>query len=139
MISPFTFITPLYAGFFGLMLVALSWRVTHLRRKYEGHHATKMNEQGHNELAAAVRAQSNIVEYLPMALLLMWTLETMQFSALVLHGLGILLIAARLLHLHGLNEPSGNGPGRKLGTRLTWLQITLSSLLAFSGAIGIIL
>lgn len=137
MISPFTFITPVYAGFFGLMLVALSWRVTHLRRKNEGHHA-KMNEQGHNELTAAVRAQANIVEYLPMALLLMWTLETMQFSIWILHGLGVLLIAARMLHLHGLNEPSGNGFGRKLGTRLTWLQIVIASLLAFSGAIGII-
>lgn len=137
MISPFTFITPLYAGFFGLMLVALSWRVTKLKQKHDVHH--KMNEGGHNELTAAVRAQSNIVEYLPMALLLMWTLETMQFSTNILHSLGLLLVIARLMHLHGLNEPSGNGPGRKLGTRLTWLQIVISSLLGFAGAIGIVL
>jgi len=128
-----TFLTPVYAGFFGIMLVILSWRVARLRRKYEGN---KMNDGGHNELTAAVRAQSNIVEYLPLALLLMWMLESMQFSAWIINALGILLIAARLMHVHGLNEPSGNGPGRKLGTRLTWLHITVCSLLGFAGALG---
>jgi hypothetical protein len=42
------------------------------------------------------------------------------------------------MHLHGLNEPSGNGPGRKLGTRLTWVQITVASLLAVAGARGFV-
>ena len=130
------FITPLYAGFFGIMLVTLSWRVTKLRNKYEGH---RMRETGHNELTAAVRARDNIIEYLPLALLLMWMLETMQFSPLVIHALGILLIIARLLHLHGLNEPSGEGFGRKLGTRLTWAHIVICAALAFAGAFGVII
>ena len=129
-------ITPLYAGFFGIMLVLLSWRVTILRRKYEGHH--KMNEGGHNEMTAAVRAQSNIVEYLPFALLLMWMLETMHFSPRIIHGLGMLLVVARLMHLHGLNEPGGNGLTRKLGTRLTWLHIVVCSLMGFAGAFRIV-
>ena len=130
------FITPIYAGFFGIMLVMLSWRVTKLRRKYEGN---KMRETGHNELTAAVRAQGNFVEYLPLTLLLMWMLETMQFSPIIIHVLGIVLIVARLLHLHGLNEPSGDGIGRKLGTRLTWVHIIVCSLLAFAGSFGVIL
>jgi uncharacterized membrane protein YecN with MAPEG domain len=130
-----TFLTPLYAGFFGIMLVILSWRVSKLKRKYDNH---KMNEGGHTELSAAVRAQANIVEYLPIALLLMWMLESMQFSTWIINTLGILLIIARLMHLHGLNEPSGNGPGRKLGTRLTWLHIVVCSLLGFAGAFGVV-
>lgn len=131
------FITPIYAGFFGIMLVVLSWRVVKLRRKYEGPHH-KMNEGGHNEMTAAVRAQGNFTEYLPTALLLMWMLETMQFSPWLIHALGALLIAARLLHVHGLNEPSGKGSTRKLGTRLTWAQIIACSLLAFFGAFGLV-
>lgn len=130
------FITPLYAGFFGLMFVMLSWRVTSLRRKYEGHN--KMRDAGHNELTAAVRAQGNFVEYLPFALLLMWMLETMQVQPLVIHGLGVLLIIARLMHLHGLHEPSGDGITRRLGTRLTWVQITCSALLSFAAALGFV-
>lgn len=129
------FITPLYAGFFGIMLVVLSWRVNELRVKHE--HA-QMRDFNHNELTAAVRIRDNIIEYLPMALLLMWMLETMQFNPWVIHGLGVLIIIARLLHLQGLSEPSGNGRGRKLGTRLTWLHITLCSVLAFAGAFGYI-
>jgi hypothetical protein len=130
------FVTPIYAGFFGIMLVTLSWRVTKLRTKYEGN---KMRETGHNELTAAVRAQANIFEYLPFALLLMWMLETMQFTPLLIHALGILLIAARLLHLHGLNEPSGDGIGRKLGTRLTWVHIAICAVLGFAGSFGVVL
>ncbi len=129
------FITPIYAGFFGVMMVILSWRVTKLRRKFEGN---KMRETGHNELTAAVRARDNIVEYLPLALLLMWMLEFMQFNPWLVHALGITLIVARLMHLHGLNEPSGDGLGRRLGTRLTWLHISICSLLSFAGSFGII-
>lgn len=131
-----TFITPLYAGFFGIMLVVLSWRVAGLRLKYDGN---KMRDNtGHNELTAAVRAQGNLVEYLPLALLLMWMLEFMQFSPLLVHLLGVFLIFARVLHLHGLSEPSGNGKGRKLGTRLTWLHIIVCSLLGFAGSFGVV-
>lgn len=127
-----TFITPFYTGFFGIMLVILSWRVTKLRLKYEG----KMSETGHSEMTAAVRAQGNLVEYIPMALLLMWMLEEMHFSPWMLHGLGILLVAARLLHIHGLSDPSRAGPGRKLGTRLTWLHIVICSVLGTACAFG---
>ena len=135
MMDHLTFITPIYAGFFGIMFVVLSWRVSNLRGKHDG----KAHDGGHNELSAAVRAQSNIVEYLPFALLLMWMLETMQINPWILHALGALLVMARLLHVHGLNEPSGNGPGRKLGTRLTWVHIVICSLLGFAGALGFIL
>ncbi len=130
------FITPIYAGFFGIMLVLLSWRVTKLRLKHEDNKA--LRDSGHNELTAAVRAQGNFIEYLPLALLLMWMLETMQFSPWLVHVLGILLIIARLMHVHGLNEPSGAGIGRRLGTRLTWLHIVICSLLAGAGSFGII-
>lgn len=129
------FITPIYAGFFGIMLVMLSWRVTKLRRKHEGN---KMREIGHNELTAAVRAQGNFVEYLPMALLLMWMLETMQARPMIVHALGVMLIVARMMHLHGLNEPSGDGITRRLGTRLTWLQIVMAGLLCFCASFGIL-
>ncbi len=136
MTQPLAFITPFYAAFFGIMMVVLSWRVTKLRHKYSGH---KVSETGHNELTAAVRAQDNFVEYLPLALLLMLMMENVGTSPYMLHLLGMLLVGARMLHLHGLNEPSGNGPGRRLGTRLTWAQIAISSLLCALGAFGVTL
>ncbi|MBU6475512.1 MAG: MAPEG family protein [Alphaproteobacteria bacterium] len=131
-----TFITPIYAGFFGILLVMLSKRVTRLRRQYENNN--KMRESGHNELNAAVRARDNIVEYVPYALLLMWMLETMQFGPRLIHACGILLVVARLAHLHGLSQPGGDGLGRRLGNNLTWLHIILCSLLCFAGAFGLL-
>lgn len=126
-------ITPLYAGFFGLLLILLSWRITSLRSKYE----IKMGDGGHTELTAATRAHGNLIEYLPTALLLMIIVEMQGFSPWVLHTLGLQLVTARVLHLRGVNDPSGKSKNRKIGTRLTWIQIALSSLLCIAGKFGI--
>lgn len=125
-------ITPLYGAFFGLLLVFLSWRIVELRNKFQ----VKMGDGGHSELTAATRAQGNLIEYLPTALVLMLMLEFLDFSGWVVHSLGILLIVARLMHLKGINDPSGKSIGRKLGTRLTWIQITVASLLCLAGTLG---
>jgi uncharacterized protein len=86
---------------------------------------------------AAVRAQGNLIEYLPTALILLLLLEIMGFSPHILHLLGLLLVAARILHVYGINEPSGASLSRKIGTRMTWAQITLASLFCLAGAFGI--
>lgn len=125
-------ITPLYGAFFGLLLVFLSWRIVQLRNKFQ----VKMGDGGHNELTAATRAQGNLIEYLPTALILMLMLEFLDFSGWVVHGLGILFVVARLMHLKGINDPSGKSFGRKLGTRLTWAQIIVASLLCLAGTLG---
>jgi len=72
-----------------------------------------------------------------MALLLMWMLETMQFSPMIIHGLGVLLIAARLLHLHGLTEPSGNGLAAS-SAHVDLGAYHCLRRLAFAGAFGLI-
>lgn len=125
--------TPLYAGFFGIMLVVLSWRIVRLRNKLQ----IKMGDGGHEELIAATRAQGNLIEYLPTALILMLAAEFAGFQPIIIHALGILLIAARLLHIKGINDPSGKSKGRKIGTRLTWLQMTIASALCILGAFGV--
>ena len=131
------FITPIYAGFFGIMLVFLSRRVIQLRKHPDS--ANKVSGSGFNELTATVRAREGMVENVPFALLLMWMLETMQFGPHIIHGLGVLLVVARLLHLHGLSQPGGDGTGRRLGNYLTWLHITICSVLCFAGAFGLII
>lgn len=128
-----TLITPAYAGIMALMLVYLSWRVVSLRKKYE----TKMGDEGHSELTAAVRAHGNLLEYLPTALLLLLLLEFLSFSSWVIHALGLLLVGARIIHLKGINAPSGKSLNRRLGTRLTWAQMTIASLLCLLGAFDV--
>lgn len=129
-------VTPLYAALFGVLLVFLQWRITHLRSKYQ---TTRMQEEGHSEMAAATRAVGNLVEYLPMALLLMILAEAQDTAPAVLHGLGLTLVAARLLHLKGLKDPSGKSPLRLLGTRLTWAVIVVTSLICVAGSFGVVI
>lgn len=130
--SEMNFITPLYAGLFGIMLVYLSWRIVRLRNKYQ----IKMGDGGHNALIAATRAQGNLVEYLPVSLILMLMLEFLATSIWILHGLGIWLLIARVLHLKGIKDPSGTSIHRKIGTRLTWAQLISASLLCIVGSLG---
>jgi uncharacterized membrane protein YecN with MAPEG domain len=127
-----SFATPLYAGFFGLLLVFLSWRVVNLRNRYQ----VKMGDGGHSELTAAVRAYDNLLEYLPTALVLMMMLEFLGFNTLVIHVLGLWLVGARLLHLKGIQEPSGASKSRRIGTRLTWVQMAATAIFCLIGSFG---
>jgi uncharacterized membrane protein YecN with MAPEG domain len=129
------FITPAYAGIFGITLVLLSWRVVRLRNKLQ----VKMGDGGHTELTAATRAQDNLLEYLPMALILMFMLEVMATSAVAIHALGLLFLLARFLHLLGIREPSGSSMKRKIGTRLTWLMLLAASALCIAAAFGCVI
>ncbi len=123
--------TPIYAAALALLLIYLSWRVVNLRNKYQ----IKRGDGGHEELMGTVRAHENLIEYLPTALLLMLMIEMLGFSAWIIHVLGVLLLIARLLHLKGIHEPSGASKNRRIGTRLTWLQMTLSAGLCIYGSL----
>ena len=127
-------ITPFYAGAMSLFLIILSWRIVNLRNLQKG----KMNEEDHSAMAAATRAQGNLVEYLPTALLLLFFVEILEFRSEIVHGLGLLLIIARIMHIKGLNDPSGKSTLRKLGTRLTWVMMGAASLLAILGSFKIV-
>lgn len=126
-------ITPFYAGILGFLLIALSWRIVKLRHN----HQNKMQEVDHTVMAAATRAQGNLIEYLPTALLLMFFVEILEFRALFVHALGITLVVARLMHVKGINDPSGKSTLRKLGTRLTWGMMGVAATLSMIGAFGI--
>lgn len=128
-------VTPLYAAFFGLLLVVLSHRIQRLRDKYQ---LNRAQEQTHGDMAAATRAVSHLVEYTPMALLLMMLAEIQDTPPAVLHALGMALFVARFLHLKGLKDPSGKSALRRIGTRLTWAVIVAASLLNVAACFGFI-
>lgn len=129
-----TAIAPFYAALTGLLLVFLSWRVVTLRHKYQ---SERMNEEAHSVLTAATRAQAHLLEYAPIALLLLLLAELQGTSAIVLHALGATFVIARIIHLRGINDPSGKSRARRLGTRLTWLQIIAASLVCLLSCFGL--
>lgn len=125
-------ITPAYAGLLGLMLVVLSWRIMHMRGKLE----VMAGDGGEKNLNVAIRIQGNFIEYVPMALLLIFVNEALGWNPVAIHALGVALICARLAHVHGMSQKNAAGRGRKFGARLTFIVITAASLLCLASAAG---
>lgn len=112
-------ITALYAAPIGLLTVGLALRVVILRRRYQVGVGTGQQP----ELARAVRTHGNLLEYAPLALLLLLLLELAGARDLLLHLIGGSLLLGRLLHAWGLSNKSGVSFGRFYGTALTWASI----------------
>ena len=124
-------VTPLYAGLLALLLLVLSIRV--IRRR--GREKIFIGDGGNVSVSRVIRGHANFTEYVPLALLLMLMLEMSHFSIYVLHGLGIVLLIARLLHGYALSFTSQFMFGRVAGATLTFLVIGIEALLCIYQAI----
>lgn len=126
--------TMLYAGVLALILVVLSLRLVRMRRRLR----VGLGSGGNDELQRQVRAHANFCEYVPMALVLMLLLESAgSVTGGVLHGLGIALVAGRILHgFFGVNRHAGTSFGRFWGTFLTWLVILVAGAWLLYLAVG---
>jgi uncharacterized protein len=71
----------------------------------------------------------------PLALLLLGSLEWNQTRPAILHACGIVLIAARVVHGFGLSRTGGTSPERFIGTAVTWtLMLAMAALLIWQFA-----
>jgi len=115
-----------YTSLLVILYLVLSLRVVALRRRYH----VGVGTGGHERLELAMRAHANFAEYVPLALLMMLGLELGGTTPDgLLHLLGLMLVAGRVLHgLVGLNLSAGTSPGRFLGTLLTWLMLIVSAI-----------
>ena len=117
-------ITAIYAAPLGLMVIALGARIVWLRRS----HRIGMGDGGNKQLARAIRCHGNLVEYAPMALILMTLCELNGAPGPFLHTVGATLVVGRLLHAQGLSSSGGGSFGRTCGTALTWIVLLAGSL-----------
>lgn len=120
-------VTALYAGILGLLLVALSLRVVIVARVGA---QIPYGDGGENELTPVIRSHGNFIEYVPMALLLIGFVEFTGTSNTLIHGLGIALVIARVLHAAGLKANQGPTFGRVAGAAITWLVIAIAAVLS---------
>lgn len=119
-------ITSLYAGLLAVLILLLSYRVVMLRRKFQ----VGIGAHGEKVLARAIRVHANAIEYIPMCLLLMAFAEMQQASVWLMHGTGIALMVARIIHAWGLSKSVGKSFGRFYGVLLTWaVMLVLSGYL----------
>ena len=124
-------VTPLYAGLLGLLLVVLAFNISRYRVGLK----ISFGDGGHPGLKRAVRAHANLTENAPLALILLLAVEVQGFSAPVVHALGGTLVIGRLLHAFGLSRNEGASAGRAVGILLTWVMILVASLLAIYSVI----
>lgn len=117
-------ITALYTGLAGLFIMVLAAKVIMLRRK----HKVGIGDGGRTDLMGAIRAHANFIEYVPIIILLLLVLELMGAPDFFLHGVGLTLLAGRVLHGIGLWGSTGSSTERFLGMVLTFAALLTGSL-----------
>lgn len=122
----------LWAGLHLLLLLALSVLVVRERRR----HMVALGDGGAPELARAIRAHGNAVEYTTPALAGFAVMAAVGVPGFAIHICGTLLFAGRLLHAAGLFRSGGATPPRALGMVLTWLALLFAAatLLVYAAA-----
>ena len=122
---PVPHITALYAALLGLLVLVLAVRVVQGRWS----NRIGLGDGGQADMTRRIRVHANLVETVPVALILLLLLELTGAGATWLHGFGIALVVGRLLHAWGLSRHGGTSFGRMVGTVLTFGAIGVMCLL----------
>ena len=87
-------ITALYASILGLLWFVLTFWVILGRWKY----GVSLGDGQERDLNRRIRAHANFVETVPLALILLWGVESHAFHETLCHVFGVALCVSRLLH-----------------------------------------
>lgn len=123
-------VTGLYAAVLGLMMIALQILAIAARAKHE----VLFGDAGQMRMILPIRRHGNFVEHVPMVLILMALAEAQGLSAPWLHGAGLMLVVARVVHPLGLAETKKVLPLRVAGTVGTWI----ATLIPIAALVGLI-
>lgn len=118
-------ITLVTASLIGLLLIYLSANVSRER----GRAKVSIGDGGDDKLAHAIRAQGNLTEFAPVALILLGLLEYQGTNPMILMAFGAAFVLGRFMHGLTFGKFEGRNPYRFWGTILSWLMILLASLL----------
>ena len=89
-----------------------------------------LGDGGDPDLLAAMRAQANFIENVPLALLLIALLEFDGAPHWWLHVLGLALLAARIAHPFGLDMANARNRARGFGAAVTALVLLAAAATA---------
>ena len=118
-------ITALYAGILGLIYVFLSFFV--IKGRFQ--HRVSLGDGQNDDLVRRIRLHSNFIEYVPLALFLIFLIEYNQLSDWVIHGLGGMLLLGRILHPFGMLFKNGVSFYRTGGMIMTLCVLIIASVL----------
>jgi uncharacterized protein len=116
-------ISSVYAALAALWIVWLSLGVIKLRRAKK----VRLGDGNEPELQAAIRAQGNATEYMPISLILLVMLELNGTHAVLIHLGGIAMLAGRIVHAKGLLTDN-------LRYRVLGMQVTIFTIIGLAVA-----
>ncbi len=111
----------IYASLLALLICWLSLHVIKARRRNK----IRDGDGGNKELQIAMAAQANAIEYIPIALLLLFALEYNEANIWVIHSLGMVFAAGRLIHARALLSED-------LKKRVLGMKITIYTLISLA-------
>lgn len=111
----------LYASLLAFLIAWLSLNVIKTRRRVK----ILFGDGGEHALQVARTAHSNAVEYIPLALILMFALEYNGATLWLVHGLGVALMTGRLIHARGILSET-------LHLRVLGMQVTLFTIIGLA-------
>jgi len=122
-------IISLYAGLLALIYVGLSAYVIKGRFKNK----VALGDNNNADMLKRIRVHGNFIEYVPLAVFMIFLTEVMMveqlsFAAVIVHILGIMLVAGRLLHIYGVITKDGASPARAAGMLLTFFVLIIAAL-----------
>ena len=120
--------TAFYASLLAALFLLLSIRVIGWRRI----HRVELGDGDNRELLRRMRVHANFAEYVPFTLLLMALAESMAPPHPLLHLVGLVLVAGRILHAYGLSQTPHILRYRVWGMQLTFTALGIAALMCFS-------
>lgn len=121
-VAPASHAAALWAGLLLLLLLVLSVLVVRQRQR----HGVLIGDGGVEAVLRASRAFGNAAEYIPAGLAALAILALVGARPLVVHGVGLLLLAGRAAHAWALTATHGLSLGRTAGMILTWLALLIA-------------
>jgi uncharacterized protein len=118
-------LTAIYASVLAVLFLVLALRIIILRTRFK----VTIGDGGQEVLERAQRAHANCAEYVPLALLLIFFVESSGANLWLVHALASCLLVGRVIHAYGLSQLNEQLVLRLIGMILTMTSISGAALL----------
>lgn len=116
-------IISIYAALLALFYIYLSFNVINERRAAQ----IALGDGNNPQLQRVIRAHANFIEYVPLALILLFLAEYQGLASHYCHAIGATLLLGRVFHNLGITGK--NLKYRQIGTIATFLTIVVSAFI----------
>lgn len=116
-------IVSLYAALLALFYIYLTMNVVKVRRAER----ISLGDGGNPQLQCVIRAHGNFIEYVPLAIILLFLVEYQGLASHYCHAFGAALLIGRVFHNLGIVDK--NLRYRQIGALSTFLIIVLSAFI----------